>query len=186
MLPPQAAEAAELAKFEAARQRALEQKAVQTQQLEELKKRILAERAEAKREGELLRQQALEEAEEMKAKEALRLARAKQLNADTKEANRTLQAFKLRVRGPPRDVCAAATSRAPARALHRRANACVRPRRACRRRSWNASSRSPLRRTRARSPSWRRSASAVRRSARPRRTPSARPSPTPWSGALWT
>lgn len=90
------AEAAELAKFEAARQRALDQKAVQTQQLEELKKRILAERAENKREGEFLKQQAIQEAEEMKAKDRARIAKAKQLNAETTEANNTLKAFKLR------------------------------------------------------------------------------------------
>lgn len=56
----EAAEAAELKKFEDTKRRALEQKAVQTAQLEELKGRILAERAEAKREGELLRTRALQ------------------------------------------------------------------------------------------------------------------------------
>ncbi|KAJ9519250.1 hypothetical protein QJQ45_017905 [Haematococcus lacustris] len=54
----QIAEAAELARYEAMKQKALEQKAVQTQQLEDMKTRILAERAENKREGELLRQRA--------------------------------------------------------------------------------------------------------------------------------
>lgn len=51
----QAAEVAELAKWEATRQRALEQKTIQQQQLEEMKTRILAERAEDKREGELVK-----------------------------------------------------------------------------------------------------------------------------------
>lgn len=37
-----------------------------------------------------------QEAEELAAKEAARLAKAKELNAQTKEANRTLQAFKMR------------------------------------------------------------------------------------------
>lgn len=89
--PPQAAEAAELKKFEETKRRALDQKAVQTQQLEELKGRILAERAESKREGELLRARAVQEAEDMKAKERARVEKARQLNADTKEANKTLQ-----------------------------------------------------------------------------------------------
>jgi len=57
-LCPQVADAAELRKLEEARQRALAQRDVQNQQLEELKARILAERAADKKEGALLRQRA--------------------------------------------------------------------------------------------------------------------------------
>jgi hypothetical protein len=62
-----------------------------------LQTRILAERADSKREGEVLRQQARQEVEESKARELARLAKAQQLNYETKEANRTLQGFKQKV-----------------------------------------------------------------------------------------
>ncbi|KAJ9519428.1 hypothetical protein QJQ45_023068 [Haematococcus lacustris] len=90
----QIAEAAELARYEAMKQKALEQKAVQTQQLEDMKTRILAERAENKREGELLRQRAQQEAEELAAKQAARLASGRRLNAETMAANEALKTFK--------------------------------------------------------------------------------------------
>lgn len=53
---------------------------------------------EDRREGELLRQQALQEADETRAKEAARMARARRMNAETMEVNKTLKAFKLQVR----------------------------------------------------------------------------------------
>lgn len=62
----QAAEAAELVKMEAARQRALAQKAIQLQQLEDLKTRILRERAEDRREGAETKLHAEEEVEELR------------------------------------------------------------------------------------------------------------------------
>ncbi len=68
----QIAEAAELRKYEQMRQRALDQKMVQTQQLDELKTRILSERADGKREGAMLKQRAIEEAVETRQKEANR------------------------------------------------------------------------------------------------------------------
>ena len=51
------------------RERALDQKMVQTQQLDELKTRILSERAEGMREGAMLKQRASEETAETRQKE---------------------------------------------------------------------------------------------------------------------
>ena len=65
----QIAEAAELRKYERVRERALDQKMVQTQQLDELKTRILSERAEGMREGVMLKQRAAEETAETRQKE---------------------------------------------------------------------------------------------------------------------
>lgn len=69
--------------------------------------RILEERAESKREGELLRSRAQQEAEELRAKEAARMARAREFNAQTKEANRTLQEFRLEEKAREREQEAA-------------------------------------------------------------------------------
>ena len=69
----QAAEAAELLKFEAAKQRALAQRDVQFRQLDELKVSILKARAEDKAEGQTLKKKAQQEAEELIKKEQARI-----------------------------------------------------------------------------------------------------------------
>uniref|UniRef100_A0A7R9V0J8 Trichohyalin-plectin-homology domain-containing protein n=1 Tax=Chlamydomonas euryale TaxID=1486919 RepID=A0A7R9V0J8_9CHLO len=90
------AEQAELAKLAAERERALKQRDVQLQQVEDFRTRIIAERVESKREGELLKARAKEEELELKVKEAERRRKAQELSAQVTEANRTLQAFKMK------------------------------------------------------------------------------------------
>ncbi|KAG1654272.1 hypothetical protein FOA52_007942 [Chlamydomonas sp. UWO 241] len=90
------AEQAELAKFAAERERALKQRDVQLQQVDDFRTRIIAERVEEKHEGQLIKARAVEEATEMREKEAERRRKAQDLSAAVGECNRTLQGFKLK------------------------------------------------------------------------------------------
>lgn len=90
------ADAAELAKLQLMKDRALQQKTIQMKQVDDFRNRIITERREDHREGLLLKQRAIEEEEEMKQKEVTRRRKAQELNDAVTVANHTLQEFKLK------------------------------------------------------------------------------------------
>lgn len=90
------ADAAELAKLQLMKERALQQKTIQMKQVDDFRNRIITERREDHREGLLLKQRAVEEEEEMRQKEVTRRRKAQELNNAVTAANQTLQEFKLK------------------------------------------------------------------------------------------
>jgi hypothetical protein len=74
------ADAAELAKLQLMKDRALQQKTIQMKQVDDFRNRIITERREDHREGLLLKQRAVEEEEEMRQKEITRRRKAQDLN----------------------------------------------------------------------------------------------------------